>query len=261
MKIGRIALGVVACTTAVTSLLGCAPSSATRPGCEMPHAVSAGAGAPLTFVELHWLRDQGGGIEEARRYVDWLRPVAARNQARVHQVFQVNGTAKGELHPAQVWVYELAGPKAMRHLMQDPDYAAKIPTRDRTFDFDRNQLLAVHPLIPDGAELLPPPGWLSFVELHWLKDGGGGIAAARTYLDWVRPLAKAHGGVVAQVFEVVDVPHGNLRPSLVWVYRFPNQQALQGLMQDPNYAANVPNRDRLFDFDRNQLFAVTGMVE
>jgi hypothetical protein len=37
-------------------------------------------------------------------------------------------------------------------------------------------------------------------------------------------------------------------------------QAMQALMQDPDYRANIPRRDQLFDFDRNQMFAVSGMI-
>jgi uncharacterized protein (DUF1330 family) len=207
---------------------------------------------PMTFVELHWLKNGGADTTQAVDYVTWVKPIAKRHRARILDISPVSATMKGTIAPAFVWMYEFRDAEAMAQMMQDATYVANLPTRSAIWDFDKNDLFAVTRLLKNEGSLAPRSGWVNFVELHWARDA----KAAEEYVRWIQPLAKKHGGEVAQVFKVDGVLHGDLQPQYIWVYRFRGQQAMGSLMSDPEYVKNVPNRDRIWDFEKNQLLVV-----
>lgn len=108
-----------------------------------------------------------------------------------------------------------------------------------------------------NAQAQTSPESMTFVELHEVND----IAAARTYAKWAEPIMTRHGGKIVGAYEVTMVVKGMTKPGIVWVYRFANEAGMQAVGTDPEYQANIPNRNKIFNFDSNQLFAVKPIVD
>jgi uncharacterized protein (DUF1330 family) len=223
----------------------------------LPTSTASAPSGPMTFIELHWLKNGAADTKRAVEYVAAVKPIATRHHAKILDVSQITTTMKGTVTPAFVWMYEFRNSDAMSEMMQDADYVANVPNRNAIWDFDKNDLFAVTRLLKKEGSLTPKSGWMNFVELHWSSDA----KAAEEYVRWIQPLAKKHGGEVAQVFKVNGVMHGDLQPQYIWVYRFRDQQAMGSLMSDPEYAKNIPNRNRIWDFEKNQLFMVQPIIE
>ncbi len=103
----------------------------------------------------------------------------------------------------------------------------------------------------------PDSKGMTFVELHEISD----IAAARDYAKWAEPIMTRHGGKIIGAYEVTSVIKGMAKPGIIWVYRFANEAGMNAVGTDPEYQANVPNRNRIFNFDSNQLFAVKSILD
>ena len=108
-----------------------------------------------------------------------------------------------------------------------------------------------------NAQAQTSPESMTFVELHEVND----IAAARTYAKWAEPIMTRHGGKIVGAYEVTMVVKGMTKPGIVWVYRFANEAGMQAVGTDPEYHANIPNPNKIFNFDSNQLFAVKPIVD
>lgn len=98
---------------------------------------------------------------------------------------------------------------------------------------------------------------ITFVELHEVSD----MAAARDYAKWAEPIMTRHGGKIIGSYEVVNVVKGMNKPGIVWIYRFADEAGMQAVGTDPEYQANIPNRNKIFNFNSNQLFAVKPILE
>ena len=101
---------------------------------------------------------------------------------------------------------------------------------------------------------------LSFVEFHWVDRENATLEEAEDYCAWVRPIAAKHGALVEHTFMVQGVAKGSerdtMRPDVIFVYHFPNPEAMQALQSDQEYQANIENRDRIFDFSVNRIWRV-----
>lgn len=101
---------------------------------------------------------------------------------------------------------------------------------------------------------------LSFVEFHWVNQDNATLEEAEEYCIWVRPIAAKYGALVEHTFMVKDLAKGSerdtMRPDVIFVYHFPNPEAMQALQNDPDYKANISNRDRIFDFTLNRIWRV-----
>ncbi|MEM8798187.1 MAG: DUF1330 domain-containing protein, partial [Pseudomonadota bacterium] len=86
-------------------------------------------------------------------------------------------------------------------------------------------------------------GWLTFIDIHKVSSD----AEAREYAEWVKPLAEKHGVELIQVYDVVSVEAGDLQGEWIYLFRSPNPETFGALLNDPEYAANIPNRDRIHD--------------
>lgn len=235
------------CLAAVAAALSVACVAQTSPG-----SSAATDLVPMTLVELHWL-NPGATAAQANEYIDRTEPIAQRHQGKILDVYRVAGTVKGSLDPAFIWIYQFKDRSAMPGLSEDVAYKANVPLRNATWDFSKNQVFAVRGILSAEGQLKARAGWMNFVELHWASDE----RAAEDDIRWVAPVAKRHGAEIAQVFKVEAAMKGNVQPQYIWIYRFPNEQAMNSLMADPEYAAKIPTRNKIWDFDRNQLFAVT----
>jgi uncharacterized protein (DUF1330 family) len=97
---------------------------------------------------------------------------------------------------------------------------------------------------------------MTFIELHEVSD----MAAARNYAKWAEPIMARHGGKIIGSYEVTNVVKGMTKPGIVWIYRFANEAGMQAVGSDPEYQANIPNRNKIFNFNSNQLFAVKSIL-
>lgn len=111
-----------------------------------------------------------------------------------------------------------------------------------------------------GDEKFP----LSFVEFHWVDQQNATLQEAADYCAWVRPIAAKHGALVEHTFMVKELIKGSerdtMKPDVIFVFHFPNPEAMQALQNDPEYKANIVNRDRIFDFSINRLWRVEEAV-
>lgn len=87
--------------------------------------------------------------------------------------------------------------------------------------------------------------WLTFIDLHQVSS----TEEAMDYAAFVKPLADKHGVELIQVYDVVSVEAGGLEAEWVYLFRSPDPATFGALLNDPEYAANIPNRDRIHDMD------------
>lgn len=91
---------------------------------------------------------------------------------------------------------------------------------------------------------------LKVVELLHLKEGGGGMAAANEYFEWLAPIADRFDVEFDATYLPQEVLTGNIeKPDFILVITFPSPETAQAVQADPEYAANIPNRNQIFDFD------------
>lgn len=94
------------------------------------------------FVDVQWVTD----VNAAQDYARWVTPLMRKYGGDTIQVYRVMGVMRGEAKPALVWIYQFPSDTAMQSLMSDPEYKARIASRDKIFDFKKNQVFVVRPV-------------------------------------------------------------------------------------------------------------------
>ena len=87
--------------------------------------------------------------------------------------------------------------------------------------------------------------WLTFIDIHQVSSEED----AMEYAAFVKPLADKHGVELIQVYDVLSVEAGDLDGEWIYLFRSPNPETFGALLNDPEYAANIPNRDRIHDME------------
>lgn len=91
---------------------------------------------------------------------------------------------------------------------------------------------------------------LKVVELLYLKEEGGGMTAANEYFEWLAPIAERFDVEFDATYLPQEVLTGSIeKPDFILVYTFPTPETAQAVQTDPEYAANISNRNQIFDFD------------
>ncbi|WP_438725731.1 hypothetical protein ACR9YC_07060 [Parasphingorhabdus sp. DH2-15] len=101
---------------------------------------------PLHFVEFQWVNHDTSSIDEARSFISWARTVAARHNVDLQVNVMVTGIAKGGAGaqiPDFIFVYTFPSQQSMTAMQTDPEYQARLPERNRIFDFSRNTIWRV----------------------------------------------------------------------------------------------------------------------
>ncbi|SHH80807.1 DUF1330 domain-containing protein [Cognatishimia maritima] len=87
--------------------------------------------------------------------------------------------------------------------------------------------------------------WLTFIDIHQVTSK----QEALEYAEFVRPIAEKYGVDLMQIYDVVSVEAGDVEGDWVYLFRSPDPQTFGALLNDPEYAANIPNRDRIHDME------------
>ncbi|MEM0949504.1 MAG: hypothetical protein AAGK37_19045 [Pseudomonadota bacterium] len=87
--------------------------------------------------------------------------------------------------------------------------------------------------------------WLTFIDIHQVSSEG----EAMEYAIFVKPLADKHGVGLIQVYDVLSVESSDLEGEWIYLFRSPDPETFGARLNDPEYAANILNRDRIHDMD------------
>ncbi|MBI5283972.1 MAG: DUF1330 domain-containing protein [Chloroflexi bacterium] len=96
--------------------------------------------------------------------------------------------------------------------------------------------------------------------LLWLKAGVTADQARNYFTRLLAPIVRRHGGEpLADGYPlfVEATVRGELKPDVIDGFRFPSQEAMEALFQDPAYQEIVPIRDATFDMTRQSVFRVS----
>ncbi len=143
-------LKTIAIATAATLLSSWVPmAQAEEPG--LNSTLAQAPASELTFVELMWLNEDGGGMEAAQDYFQKLSPILQRHDVNFNTSYLPVAVANGYLQaPDFIFSFTFGSQKGMQAFgpdpkLQDPDYAKLIPIRNRIFNFDDRLSFQVQP--------------------------------------------------------------------------------------------------------------------
>lgn len=222
------------------------------------HDAAARAAAPVPreadtlFAAMTMRPGFGPGDHDA--YEARIAPIAAEHGMRRTEALTVTkflgGTGPGDAAALGFW--SLATPDAVQRVMGDPRYQAQTPYRNQVHDMASVAMYSAREAI-SGAPA--PAGHVLLVGLIAMKPGFT-FEDHAAYEDRIAPITRRHGMRLVRAYRVTDrlSDTGAANVAAIYIWSLPTQDALGAIMQDPEYIANTPERDRTHDMRATTMY-------
>jgi uncharacterized protein (DUF1330 family) len=149
-----------------------------------------------------------------------------------------------------LWTYD--DPDDMQKFSSDPEYKARIPLRNVLHDMDALTLYTAKPKLQGAA---PNPSQFVLVDFAVMNEDFG-QAERDTYVRETERIAAKYGAKRFASYHIVQ--HlGGAGPEDVLVldlWAMDDPSALQKLSSDPEYKANVPERNKIHNMEALTLY-------
>jgi hypothetical protein len=198
----------------------------------------------------------GYGPADHDAYEARISPIAATHgmaRSAAFTVVQFLGGA-GPQHAATLGVWSLETANTLEAVMSDPRYLNEVPTRDRVHDMARAAMFVAH----------EEPAPSAYTQGHALLAGvlvmkpDYGFDEHIAYERAIEPVSARHGMRLVRSFRVLSTMgalSGNVVAVSLW--DMPRPEALQAIMSDPDYVAQIAYRDRIHNMAATSLYFVT----
>lgn len=228
----------------------------TRHGAAGEGAARAAAPVPAAVDTLFaaMTMKPGFGPSDHDAYEARIASFAAEHGMRRTEALTVTkflgGTGPDDAATLGFW--SLATPDAVQRVMGDKRYQAQMPYRNQIHDMAKVAMYSARAAI-DGAPA--PAGHVLLVGLIAMKPGFA-FEDHAAYEDRIAAVTRRHGMRLVRAYRVADrlgtVGAGNV--AAIYVWSLPTPDALGAIMQDPEYVANVPERDRTHDMRATTMY-------
>lgn len=201
------------------------------------------------------MRD-GFGPADQDAYENLIAPIAADHGMRRESAYTVTrflGGA-GPKNASTFSSWSLAKPSTLQAVMGDSRYQANVPQRDRVHDMAN---VAMYVTSAEVTAAAPPPGHALLVGVLAMKPGysyGDHVA----YEQSIAAVTERHGMRLFRAYRVLQPIGAGIKNAVavaIWDLKSPD--ALGQVMNDPEYKANIANRDRLHDMAATTMYFVT----
>lgn len=252
-RVRIIRAAMLASTLAVAFAVGA--SDAMTPA---RHDAAAQAAAPVpreadTLFAAMTMKP-GFGPSDHDAYEARIAPIAAEHGMRRTEALTVTkflgGAGPGDAATLGFW--SLATPDAVQRVMGDPRYQAQAPFRNQVHDMANVAMYGAREAI-SGAPA--PAGHVLLVGLIAMKSGFT-FEDHAAYEDRIASVTRRHGMRLVRAYRVINrlgnAGAGNV--AAIYVWSLPTPEALGAIMQDPEYVANVAERDRTHDMRATTMY-------
>lgn len=236
-----------ACATTHVALPGVNPSP-------QPSSVAPAAAAPTHLIAMLPMRD-GFGTADQDAYENFIAPIAADHGMRreaAYTVTQFLGGA-GAKNASTVGAWSLSKPSTLQDVMGDARYQANVPQRDRVHDMAN---VAMYVTSAEVTAAAPAQGHALLVGVLAMKPGFG-YGDHVAYEQSIAAVTERHGMRLFRSYRVLQPMGAGIKNAVaVAIWDLKSPEVLGRVMSDPEYAANVANRDRIHDMAATTMYFV-----
>jgi len=199
----------------------------------------------------------GYGPDDHDAYEARIRPITRDHGMALDTAYTVNKFlgGSGPDDASTVGIWSLGSAKSLQEVMSDPRYQAQIEYRDQIHDM-ANSPMYMAKLEFNGAP--PTPGHVLLVGVLAMNQGFD-FEAHDTYEKTIAPISARYGMRIYRSYRVLQ-KMGSPSPDnvvAVNIWELPNPQALSQVMNDPDYVANIPTRNKIHDMKATTMYFVT----
>lgn len=222
---------------------------------EQPSSAAAAVASPTHLIALLPMRE-GFGPADQDAYESRIAPIAADHGMHRESAYTIEkflGGA-GPKNASTFGVWSLDGPSTLQDVMGDARYQANVPQRDRVHDMAN---VAMYLTSADVAAAPPAPGHALLVGVLAMKPGFG-YSDHITYEHSIEPVTARHGMRLVNSYRVLQAMGAGIKnAAAVAVWDLKSPETLGEVMNDPEYVANIANRDRIHDMTATTMYFVT----
>ena len=197
---------------------------------------------------------EGYGEAEHDAYEATIAPIAADHGMKRDTAYTVTKYlgGRGPQHASTLGVWTLASPTALQGVMGDARYQAQATHRDRIHDMPHAAMYMTREE-PVDSEANASDALL--VGLLVMNDGYDFDDHAAYEKD-IEAVTSRHGMRLVRAFRVMKAMGGAEPVQAINVWALDSPAALKQVMSDPDYIANIHNRDRMHNMAATTMYFV-----
>lgn len=208
------------------------------------------------LIALLPMRD-GYGANDHDAYEAKLRPITKEHGMTLDSVYTVskylggNGPSKA----SSLGIWSLGTDKSLGEVMGDPHYQAQTKYRDTIHDMANSPMYIVKEEFK-GASL---PSSHALLVGVLVMNQGYDFKAHDAYEKAIAPVTARYGMRMYRSYRVLQKmgAHNSDNVVAVNLWELPNTEALGKIMNDPDYVANIPNRDKIHNMKATTMYFAT----
>ncbi len=214
----------------------------------------AAASTRTRLVALLPMRE-GYGPADHDQYETTIAPIAKDHGMALDTAYTVTKFLKGRgpQHASTFGVWGLSSSASLKGVMNDARYREHVGTRDRIHDMPQ---AAMYMTIEEPVEAEARAGDTILAGFLVMNEGYGFDDHAK-YEENIGHITERHGMRLIRAFRVMKALGEAAPVHAINVWALSSPKALKGVMSDPEYVANIENRDRLHDMSATTMYFVT----
>jgi hypothetical protein len=242
-------LAATALAAFLSALAG--PLAATAPTLAPQGSIPAPAGDTKLVAFL--AMNSGFGPADHDGYERRIAPIAASHGMLREGAFTLEKFlgGSGPAKASTFGVWSLETPASLPAVMSDAGYAAEVPLRDRLHDMQASKMYLVK---EEYVASTPAKGGVVLVGIIAMNPGFD-FADHASYEKTLEAITSRHGMKLIKAYRVLKQLGPGSESSLsVNIWSLTSPESLGKVMQDPDYQALVPYRDRIHNMAETSMY-------
>ena len=205
------------------------------------------------MIDFPILND-GYTAEDREDYASFVQELGARkgvnHVARYDTIQHLSGSLEGAIG---VNLWELETAEQLQSVLASDEYQARIEERDKIHDMDRLTMYLATQTLDEPYDPTKP----ALLDLVVLNPGQT-LDDRAEYAKLMKPIGERYNAKVVKSFTIQQQLRGELPEAVEFnIWELPDAEVFGRIVSDPEYQANIVERDRIHDMGKLTMILAT----